>query len=60
MERSSKLGTEHCNFRFHFAGEKTYKDTTLKLIGFPEDMISGWKVQLLRIPPVVSEQCNVI
>ena len=34
----------------------------LKLSGFPaDDVIStGWRVQPLRIPSLVSEQCNVI
>ena len=34
----------------------------LKLSGFPADgvMTAGWRVQPLRIPPLVSEQCNII
>ena len=34
----------------------------LKLSGFPADgvMTAGWRVQPLHIPPLVSEQCNVI
>ena len=34
----------------------------LKLSGFPANdvMSTGWRVQPLRIPSIVSEQCNVI
>ena len=59
---SNKFGIEHCNFRFQFTGEKPNEETALTLSGLPDDgvMINGWKVQPLRIPPVVSEQYNVM
>ena len=59
---SNKFGKEHSNFRFHFAGEEVNQKTALTLSGFPDDnvMIKGWKMQPLRTPPVVSEQCNVM
>ena len=52
---SNKFGKEHSNFRFHFDGEEVNKETALSL-ELPDDgvMIKGWKVQPLRIPPVVS------
>ena len=57
----AKFGIEHYNFRFNFAGEVN-KKTALTLSGLPGDgvMINGWKIQPLHIPPVVSEQCNVM
>ena len=55
---SNKFGIEHSKFRFHFVEEVINKETMLTLSGFPNDVIiKGWKVQPLRIPPVVS---NVI
>ena len=59
---SNKLGKEHSNFRFYFDGEDVNKRTALTLSGFPKNdvVIKGWKVQPLRTPPVVSEQCNVM
>ena len=59
---SNKFGKEHSNFRFHFDGEDVTKKTALTLSGFPDNdgMVKGWKVQPLRTPHVVSEQCNVM
>ena len=41
---------------------ESYTEMMLKLSGFPADsvMTAGWRVQPLHIPPLVSEQCNVI
>ena len=75
MSSSAEFGVKHSHFRFHFSTNtlrsrqieeraETESDTEmmLKLSGFPADdvMSSGWRVQPLRIPSLVSEQCNVI
>ena len=75
MSSSADFGEKHSHFQFHFSTntlpssqrEETAdngRDTEmmLKLSGFPADdvMSAGWRVQPLHIPPLVSEQCNVI
>ena len=75
MSSNDDFGEKHSHFRFHFATntllsreqEETVEresdtEMVLKLSGFPaDDVIStGWRVQPLRMPPLVSEQCNVI
>ena len=72
MSLSADFGERHCHFRFRFATStlplkeqeeiaKSEIDTKvmLKLSGFPDDgvMSAGWRVQPLRIPPLVSKQC---
>ena len=70
MSSSNDFGEKHSYFRFRFAAstltsrqreEIAERDTEmiLKLSGFPTDdaMFAGWRVQPLRIPPIVSKQC---
>ena len=74
MSSSADFGGRHPHFRFRFATStlpskeqeeiaKMEIDTEmmLKLSGFPaDDVISaGWRVQPLRISPIVSKQCNL-
>ena len=75
MSSSADFGEKHSHFRFHFStntflsrerNETSERESDtemmLKLSGFPADgiMTAGWRVQPLRIPPIVSEQSNVI
>ena len=55
------FGVEHSSFRFRFSSN-TLPEMMLKLSGFPADdvMSTGWRIQPLLIPPLVSEQYNVI
>ena len=62
------MGSEEFNFPFRFAtktlpssvlGEPNIRDIdtekTLKLLGFPDKEVHGWKIMPLRKPPVVSD-----
>ena len=71
MSSFADFGEKHSHFRFHFstntlrektAERESYTEMMLKLSGFPADgvMTAGWRVQPLHIPPLVSEQCNII
>ena len=73
MSSSADFGEKHSHFRFRFStntlsprerNEMSERDTEmmLKLSGFPanDTMSRGWRVQPLRIPSLVSEQCNII
>ena len=75
MSSSAEFGEKHSHFRFHFSTNtlpsreqkemserESDTEMMLKLSGFPADdvMSTGWRVQPLRIPPLVSKQCNVI
>ena len=75
MSSNADFGEKHSHFRFRFSTntlssrqrEETAEkgsdtEMMLKLSGFPADyvMTAGWRVQPLRIPSLVSEQCNVI
>ena len=75
MSSSAYFGEKHSHFRFHFSTNtlpsiqieetperESYTEMMLKLSGFPADdaMSTGWRVQPLRTPPLVSEHCNVI
>ena len=75
MSSSVHFGEMHSHFRFHFATNtlssiqrqetaemESYTEMMLKLSGFPADdaMSTGWRVQPLRTPSLVSEQRNVI
>ena len=72
MSFSTDFRERHSHFRFRFATRtlpskeqdeiaKMEIDTEmmLKLSGFPaDDVISaGWRIQPLRIPPIVSKPC---
>ena len=75
MSSNDDFGEKHSHFRFCFstntlpsrqieerAERESDTEMMLKLSGFPDDDVisTGWRVQPLRIPPLVSEQCNVI
>ena len=75
MSSSADFGEKHSHFRFHLstnmlpsrqreetAEKESDTEMILKLSGFPANdvMTTGWSVQPLRTPPVVSEQCNII
>ena len=72
MSSSTDFGEKHSYFRFRFATNtlasrqreeiaESERDAEmrLKLSGFPADdaLSTGWRVQPLRIPPIVSKQC---
>lgn len=75
MSFNADFGEKHSHFQFRFATNtlpsKEQKeiaerqndtDIMLKLSGIPADvaMSTGWRVQPLRMPPLVNKQCNVI
>ena len=75
MSSNDDFGEKHSHFRFCFSTNilpsreqkeiferESDTELMLKLSGFPANdiMSTGWRVQPLCIPPLVSEQCNVI
>ena len=72
MSSTADFGERHSHFRFRFATSKLPSkeqeeitkmeidtEMMLELSGFPADdvMSAGWRVQPLRLPPIVSKQC---
>ena len=69
LKWKSEFGSEDFNFPFHFANKipssneeekattrNNNTDNTLKLLGFSDNLVNGWKVTPLHTP-VVSDLC---